>query len=218
MAKILVDTQTDLIRGYFEEPLDFSISGRYVLDIPPGLYPATEVVSDILVRKVSQYRSYHPTLPNYFNDELLAVPNIDTGNSFGYALGANKRTAIFPNSGYVTTNLMAVAAAPTNILIHCYGFLLYSDPGSIITHPKPSRLLYNYNPGFGFIDFNPATFQIQILDNTYSVIHTFSNADVIENTWVPGPVPSPGDQICLRFTNTDTTKIWHLSDWILMYG
>lgn len=219
MAKVLVDTQTDEIRGYYEEPLDFSISGRYVLDVPPGLYPTTQVVNTLILRKIAQYQSYHPTVPNYFNDEILATPNINPLNSFRFAAGPNKRVVLFPNNGspsYVTTNLMTINAPTSRLLIHHYGFLLYSNPGPVVAHPDPSRLLYNYDSGsVSFIDFNPATFQVDMLDNTFSPIYTFVNADTVE---IPGAMPVTPFQFCLRFTNLDPNRAWHLSDWLFMYG
>jgi len=219
MAKLLVDTQTNKIRGYYEEPLDFSISGRYVLDIPNGIYPETDVVADAITDKLGIYGSYHPNLVNILNDELLdplAANAIDPTISSGYFLGPNKRTEVLP-AGYVYTNPMVLAVAPpvVGVLIHFHGFTLYSDPGAVVSHPAPSRLLYNYNPSTSFFDFDPdASFLVEIVDAAapYTSRHTFTHADAIDT-----PAPGITSPIRLKFTNIGAVR-YHLSDWILMYG
>jgi hypothetical protein len=215
MAKILVDTQTNEIRGYFKEPVDFSISGRYILDVPNGTYPATNVVADIIASKIYGICILHPLLPNYFNDELLATPNVDPSISSGFILGPNKRTEVLP-SGYVYTNPLTLVMSPTTALIHVYGFTIYSDPGAVVSHPAPNRLLYNYDPlTSSFFEFDPITvFQVDIVHSvTLAPSYSFLNYNAEEFITLPSSAPL----IRLKFTNIGTTR-YHLSDWMFMYG
>lgn len=213
MAKLLVDTQTDEIRGYYDDPLDFSVSGRYVLDVPPGLYPTSTSVTTAITDKVNRYKAYHPSLVNSVYDELLSTPNIDILNSSGYFLGPNKRTEVY---GYIYTNPIAftIVPAPTKALIHLHGFTLYSDPGVTSINPPPNRLLYNYDPSTGFFTFNPSVFQVEIVDAVSFVpLYPFLAADTEEDV---SAVVFPAS-VRLRFTNTGVIR-YHLSDWLLLYG
>lgn len=211
MAKILVDSRTDEIRGYYKEPLDFSVSGRYVIDVPPGLYPETNVVTDLITAKNNRYKSYHPTLTNILSDELLVAPNIDLTMSLGVITGKNKRTVILP-SGYVGTNPMVFVAPATKAFIHIHGFTLEVNPS---TSKEPGRLLYNYDQSTSsFFDFDPALFRVQIADAAfpYTIRHTFSSADAEEDISA-AVITSP---IRLKITNIGTVP-YHLSDWLLLY-
>jgi hypothetical protein len=209
MAKVLVDSRTDEIRGYYKEPLDFSVSGRYVIDVPPGLYPETNVVTDLIIAKINRYKSYHPTLTNVLSDELLAVPNVDLTESSGIITGPNKRTVILPN-GYIHTNSMAFVAPTTKAFIHLHGFTLEVNPS---TSKEPGRLLYNYDQlTSSFFDFDPALFKIEIVDavHPHASQYTFTAADTEESAVVAT------NPIRLKFTNLGTIP-YHLSDWMLLY-
>jgi hypothetical protein len=218
--KVLIDTQTDEIRGRYEEPLDFSISGRYVIDIPEGfgINSETNVLSTLVQNKIDTFIRLHPTLPNYFYDEFLTIPapNIDTTNSTRYFTGPNKRTVILPG-GEIITNTLTTAGGFNTTFIHLYGFILYVEPGSSsATHPSPSRLLYNHN-GSSFITFNPNDFTIEYHDLPYnppaSLLYSPS-PDAEETGWI-----EPGAKsFVIRFRNDHPNQIYYLSDWVFLYS
>lgn len=112
-------------------------------------------------------------------------------------------------------------APPTRATIHFHGFTLYSDPGAVVSHPAPSRLLYNYDPlTSDFFDFDPSptsVFTVDIVDagNPLLSSYQFTDPDTEEDISTP-TLPFPAS-IRLKFTNIGTVR-YHLSDWILMYA
>ena len=219
MTKILVDKQTDVIRGRYEEPLDFSISGRYVIDLPEGfgINPQTDSVATLLQEKINTFIRLHPALPNFFYDELLAAPppNIDpalVAHTQRYMVGPNKRTAILPG-GSVTTNIITTIAGFSTVFLHLHGFILHSEPGSsLATHPEPSRLLYNHT-GSGFITFDYNDFLIEYWDAAMGGV-LFTPTPEAEETWVQGAPLN----FRIKFTNIHASRVYYLSDWIFLYS
>lgn len=214
MSKFLVGTQDGKIRGTHEAPMDFSISGRYVINVPPGLAvkAQTDLVSDLVNAKLDAIRAEHPTFTGTVYDELLAVPNVDPAQSTLYAVGPNKRTKILPG-GSVVTNPIPFAAPISRVYSAWYGFILYSDPGPSSSSPVPPRLLYNYNPAVsGFEEFDPTVFSVAVRDstNTSTLLSLASNS---EQNFAFGP-----GSIRLRFTNSSPDIAFHLSDWVLLYA
>jgi hypothetical protein len=216
--KILVDTQTDEIQGRYEEPLDFSISGRYVVDVPDGFGtdPDTNVLADAIQEKIGAFKGYHLTLTNYFNDEFLAVPNIDpaiTTSTLRYLTGPNKRAAILPG-GSIITNILSIGAAFTTTFFHLHGFILHSEPGSSsASHPSPSRLLYNYD-GSAFITFDPSDFLIEYYDSVGTgVLYTPVTPDVEDTGWSSGGAID----FRIKLTNNHVSRVYYLSDWLFLY-
>ena len=175
MSKFLVDRTDGKIRSTHEHPLEFSMSGKYVIDVPTSLQVRTDtdVVADLVNEKISQYKALHPTLPNHINDELLTTPSVDTGVgvSIRYLTGSDKRTAILPG-GVVWTNAIAVASTMGNVFPHWYGFTLFSDPGVAGPDgPRPNPLLHNFNPvSAQFEEFLPAKFKVDLYEDTGSFI------------------------------------------------
>lgn len=213
MSKFLVGTQDGKVRGTHEAPLNFSISGRYVIDVPPGLAvkAQTDSVADLVTAKLDAIRAEHPSFSGTVFDELLATPNVDPAQSTRYAVGPNKRTKILPG-GSIVTNPIPFAAPITRVYIAWYGFLLHSDPGPSSATPGPPRLLYNYNPLLpAFEDFDPSVFGVAIRDstNTSTLLSAVSGA---EQNFVFGP-----GSVRLRFTNLSPDLTYHLSDWVLLY-
>jgi len=221
MTKILVDTQTDAIRGRYEEPLDFSISGRYVIDIPEGfgIDPSTTSLASLVQEKVDTFIRLHPSLPNYFFDEMLTVPppNIDGTNSTRFLTGPNKRTALLPNGGEIVTNTLTTIAGFNTTYFHVHGFLLYSEPGDpSASHPSPSRLLYNHN-GTSFTTFDWHDFLIEYHNTPYappgSLIQTVT-PETEDTSWIEGGAKS----FVIRIRNIHVSRIYYLSDWIFLYS
>jgi hypothetical protein len=221
MTKILVDAQTDAVRGRYEEPLDFSISGRYVIDIPAGfgIDPTTSSLASLIQEKIDTFVRLHPALPNNFYDEFLTAPppNVDPTNSTRYFVGPNKRTALLPNGGEIVTNTLTTIAGFNTTYFHIHGFLLYSEPGdSSASHPSPSRLLYNYN-GTAFETFDYNDFLIEYHNTPYappgSLIQTVT-PELEDTSWIEVGAKS----FVIRIRNINTSRIYYLSDWMFLYS
>jgi hypothetical protein len=218
MSKFLVDRTDGKIRSTHEHPLEFSVSGRYVIDVPTFLQIRvdTDVVADLVTEKIDRYKALHPSLPNHLNDELLATPNIDTGVGVGsrYQYGVDKRTAILPG-GFVWTNAMVVGGVIGNVFPHWYGFSLYSDPDVVGPDgPRPNPLLYNYNPvSSQFEEFLPTKLKVDLYEDTGPLIFKATlTADVEQSV-----AAMTGANVRLRFENLDPDRIWYLSDWLLLH-
>jgi len=221
--KYLIDTQTDEIRGRYEEPLDFSISGRYVIDTPTGfgINPQTNSLSTLIQDKINTFIRLHPTLPNFFFDELLTVPppNIDPAppggpppNTQRYLTGPNKRTAILPG-GSITTNTLVTIAGFNTVYLHLHGFVLHSEPGNpSASHPSPSRLLYNHD-GTNFITFDYNDLLIEYWDSAMAGV-IFTPTPEAEEVWIQGAPLN----FRIKFTNIHASRIYYLSDWAFLYS
>lgn len=213
--KYLIDKTTNEVRGRYQPPLDFSISGKYIIDISNDLAVEipTNLVTDLINSKIASYLSNHPSLPYYFNDELIVVPNIDPLYSVGYLVGPSKRTAILPG-GHVSTNIITFINPVSDIFLHYYGFVIHSHPGPITTTPEPNRLLYNYDSILSnFIEFDPSWLTVEIIDTLDTMVYMTPTPDM-EVNFIP---MFPPFNFRLKFTNVDT-KIIYLSDWMLMFG
>lgn len=216
-SKALVDTAVGLIRGTYVEPLLFSISGRFVIDIPSqiGIIPGDNVVADLIAAKVAAFQGVSG-LSNNVYDELLTSPNVDSANSNGVIIGPNKQTVILPG-GMLLTNPIAAVPSTYTIYLHYYGFILYraavdpSDPTSAT--PGPSKMLYNYDPIVpGFAPFQNSTFTVSIAQAAFP----FTDINIpTPDTRVPS-VAIPAS-FRMKFINT-SSEAFHLSDWILLYG
>lgn len=216
MTKILVDKLTDEIRGRYEEPLDFSISGRYIIDIPEGfgINPENNSVATLIANKINTFIRFHPSLPNNIYDELLTAPppNIDPAFSTRYLTGPNKRTAILPG-GSIVTNTLVTGGGFNTTYFHLHGFILHSEPGSpSASHPTPSRLLYN-NTGSGFITFDYNDFLVEYWDNAM-VGPPYTVSPEAEDTGFTSGGPL---NFRIKFTNIHVSRIYYLSDWIFLH-
>lgn len=216
MSKFLVDRVDGKVRSTHEHPLNFSISGKYVIDVLTSLQVRvdTDVVADLVTEKVDAYKALNPTLPNHINDELLVTPNIDTGIGIStrYVTGPDKRTAILPG-GVVWTNTISVVSTLTQVFSHWYGFSLFSDPDVAGPDgPRPNPLLYNFNPiSSQFEEFLPAKFKVDLYEAPFTYKATLT-PDTVQA--VAGMT---GADVRLRFENLDLDRIWYLSDWLLLY-
>lgn len=215
MSKYLVDKLEGTIRSVHEHPLNFSVSGKYVIDVATFLQirPDTDVVGDLITEKVSRYKALQPSLIVDFYDELLAAPNVDVtpGVSSRYVYGRNKRVAILPG-GFVWTNVIVWPGAPTTIWSHWNGFTLYDDVDVVGPDgPGPSPVRYNYNPVSSlYEEFVPAKFKVEVYDSTMSTLEATLLSDTVQ-AFSPSTLSNR-----LRFENLDPDRIWYLSDWIVL--
>jgi hypothetical protein len=222
MSKFLVERSSGKIRSTHEHPLEFSVSGKYVIDVPTELQVRvdTDVVADLVNEKIERFQALNPGLPNYLYDELLTTPNTDTsislsGRSF---YGKDKRTAMPPNA-FVWTNATAVSGIMTQVFPHWYGFSLFSDPDVMGPDgPRPSPLLYNYNPvSSQFEEFLPAKFKVDLYEDLSGGAGPLVLKATLDPDTVQAVAAMTGTTIRLRFENLDPDRIWYLSDWLLLY-
>lgn len=210
--KFLVDPSGDLVRGAYNAPLDFSVSGRYVIDVQDGIEvrASTSSVVDLIASKVAAIKLEHPTLTEHLNDEFLTTSQVDVAASSRIMVGPSKRTVILPGGRLVTTALV-IPTAFTKVMAHWYGFRLYSHPGSVTATPSPPRLLYNHD-GTNFVTFDPTSFLVELRNSTNTSTHVTLSQDV--ETTFSQATPFT---FRLRFTNNAAFPL-HLSDWTLLYG
>ncbi len=214
MSKFLVNLNDGKISSTHDFPMDFSISGHYVIDVPTALQikAQTDSIVDLETAKVAAFSGLHQSLPIKFNDELITNPNIDKLKSSRYAIGPDKRSVIFP-SGQIVTNLLVVPTATTSIFAHWHGFTLSIDNNQTSNIKYPDRVLYNYNSAVSaFQKFSSSTFTVDIMDSTNTTVLATLTPDV-EQSFI-----FASGSIRLRFTNNDLSKHYHLSDWILLLG
>lgn len=216
MSKFLV-ARDGGVESEHDFPLNFSVAGHYVVDVPTALQvqAATNSVADLVAAKLTAFKGLHTSLPYSLSDELITSPNVDPVESSRYTLGPEKRTILFPAGGQIVTAPMAVGVAITTIFAHWYGFTLYVEPAAYPSSgaPPPDRILYNYNPvAVAFQEFDPTTFTVEVRDSTNTSTLATLTPDV-EQAFSFGP-----GNIRLRFTNNVLDRHYHLSDWVLLFG
>lgn len=172
--KFLVNRSDNLVRSAHAEPVHFSVSGRYLIDVPDSLTvkAKTGTLQDLIDEKLKAFRTQLAATVNLTHtvyDELISPadflisPGIDLSRCLYYSFGPGKRVEILPN-GYVLTNSITVSVDISAIFVHWYGFTLYSNPGSLSDTPQPPQLLYNYDVNAAdFVAFNPNDFEVSIL-------------------------------------------------------
>lgn len=218
MAKYLVDSFTNLVKSGHTPPLDFSISGHYVFDVPDalGVIPESTSVASLEASKMGAFLAAHPSLPNYSNDEYISSLRVDPAESTRFLQGDKKRTTIFPNGGQLTTNPLVMSGTITTVFIHLNAFTLYSEPATPPISggaPVPNRLLYNYDPILtNFFDFDPSDITIEIRDSANTTTLATITPDT-EQAFV-----SAAANLRLRFTNTNLNRSYYISDWVFMFN
>jgi hypothetical protein len=172
--KFLVNRSDNSVRSAHAEPVRFSVSGRYLIDVPDGLTvkAKTGIFQDLIDEKLRAFRNQLASTVNLtytVYDELispadyLTSPGIDLTRCIYYSFGPEKRVEILPN-GYVVTNTITIPVDTSAVFIHWYGFTLYSSPGDPSPIPQPPQLLYNYDPDISdFVAFNPSNFEVFVL-------------------------------------------------------
>src|SRR5947207_937379 len=96
--KVIVDRQTSLMRGAYKDPIKFSVGGLAVVDFPDrfGIDAFTQDLNGLIIRKVNNFKTDHPSLSVAFNDEFLNTSLVDTSLSSRCRVGPLNRTAIRP--------------------------------------------------------------------------------------------------------------------------
>lgn len=214
--KVLIDNATNTVIGSYLAPIDFSVSGKSVVDVPDnfGVKASTSVVADLLTQKVVAFKAQHPALPQAFSDELFDLTKVDTGLSSRIVAGDRKRTSVLPGGYLMTAPFTITVVSLTLVCVHWSGFTMYSDSGPpTVAKPPPSRLLMDYDPGLpGFVPFDPTTFAVSMMDSTGTI------------PLIAGPIPLDTEvsyasvtplTVRLKFLNTGAVPA-RLSDWIFL--
>ncbi len=228
MAKFLIGTLDGKIRSVHNPPLTFSISNRFVIDVPQDLdvLAKTDSVPELIYEKTVAFRN-RPGLSGLTfaqTDELLDVPNIDPALSTRCFVGKNKRCALFPG-GTLVTGPVPILTRVSQIWFHWYGFSLWTDqgpqpPASVPERPAPPKVLYNYDPtSESFVEFNYNDLDVEVwnfaydtklLDASYETVQ-YSDPSPYFSWTSAAPV-----NVRLKFTN-NSDKIIHLSDWLFLH-
>lgn len=212
MAEVLVDKATSLIKSIHQFPLNFSISGKYVINIPQEfeVSVANSNITDLITAKIKGFKSLHPTLSVSLNDELITSPNVDLTQSTKITFGDSKRTSIFPG-GSLVTNLFTIPTSTTKVCAYWNGYSLFSR-SPVTSNPGPNELLHSFDPTTGlFIPFDPTLFTVSVRNNTNTV--TIANLPFEAEQSL---VLTPGSYR-LRFTNTSPSTTYILSSWIVLH-
>lgn len=217
--KALVSSSSGLVRGVFQTPLNFSVSGHYVIDMPHEMtgFLDTNVVGDLVNLKIQGFQGIFtsPALNHVLYDEFLTSANVDTANSSLVYTGVNKRTVILPG-GTLLTNPLTIMTPTANVWLHWSGFQLYRYPGdptnpAVAANPPPSQMLYSYDASLGFVDFDPTAFTASIC-NPGSPFTT-----ILSPTFETVTAASLPASVRLKFVN-NASKPMHMSDFYLLYG
>ncbi len=219
MTKFLVSTADGSVRSAHVPPLDFSVSGRFVVDVPDDVSVSADTASlaDLLAEKIAGIgaRPLVRGLPLSQYDELLSSPNVDPALSGRCFLGPNKRCSMFPG-GTIVTNPIPISSSASHIYFHWYGFLLASEPGprppsAVPARPPPPRLLYNYDVlAESFVELDPSSLSVQVWDSTFSSMLLNVDFETVQPfSFGPGSVR-------LKFQNT-SGSIQRLSDWAFFH-
>lgn len=207
--KFLVEEATGRLKGSFEPPLSFSVSGHYVVDVPTflGVVPPSDSSADLVEAKVSAFKSVYPSLRLSENSEFLSASDVDESLSSGFSVGPNKRTYLEPGGSIQTPQIVVQGDSPAGqLFFHFSVFTLALDPGS-----SPARLMYNWSPS-GFFDPDVSDVAVSLMDSD-------GGSEIQPLT--PGAVNpfsyDPGFTFRLMFANVGTSRLW-LSDWIVLYG
>lgn len=211
MTKFVVDATANEVRGSFQPPLNFSVVGKFVIDVPTslGVEANSESVSALIAAKVAAFQALHPDLTESEYDEALTTSAYDPSISDGVIYGDNKRICLLPG-GHVFTNAFTGMNA-TKVFIHYYGFVLELKFDTSSPSPPPPSLFYNYSTDDGgFVDFSISDLLVQIYDSTGTSLLHDPTPDVENDV-------SSITSCRLRFENTSSHRIY-LSDWIFLYN
>jgi hypothetical protein len=242
--KVLVDSLTNKITGVFNEPLNFDISGHYVIDVSPlisSVVPGSDnSVPDLITAKNTAWTAYAETFasfaaiigtPTTASDELIGSvgsiymdPNVGlaAGGSSGVEVGTvgtsppNKRVVVRPG-GTILTNPISITGSPTRFFFHYSGFSLYRaavDPANP-TNPTPG-------PSKMLYGYDPTVPGFKSFQNSIFTVSVCQPTTPFSSLLSPvmadalNNFPGGATSIRLKFTNTSTIP-YHLSDWVLVY-
>lgn len=207
--KVLVDRNTGLIRGAYEPPIAFSISGHYMVDVPDYLSVdlSNQNVANLVTNKTAALLApYSTTYGSALSDELITTTNIDTTLSTLCVIGPGKRTIINPGGTLYTTQ---IAHSFSKARCHFSCFVLFRDNG-VAPSPPASRILYNHTSASTAVTDASLTSQIiaTVTNGAGGSPHTLNlDTDITYSSTNP---------FRLAFTNIGLTPVY-LSDWTLLY-
>lgn len=215
--KVLVNSQSGKIQGAYDSPLKFSVSGKYVINMPPevGLIPINSDDPSLLITaKQNALMALHPTLSEAFNNELLNISMIDQTQSFGVVAAPNKGTLIMPGGIIMTTTMTLTVPILSRIAVIYSGFLLNRDVKQVSEQPDPASLLYGWDlDSSSFVEFGPGVFEVDVMDSTGTTVLVPNLQSGLEYIYLD---TTPLD-VRLRFTSLSLVP-WHLSDYLLLVG
>jgi len=215
--KVLVDSQSGEIQGVYNSPLNFSVSGKYIVNVPTGAGSVPMDSNDpllLIAAKKSALMALHPTLPQSFSDEFLDISLVDQTLSLGIVAAPNKGTFVMPGGVLMTDTMLLTVPILTRVSVTYDGFLLNRNVEQTLEQPDPASLLYGWDPGSSsFVDFGSGIFQVDIMDLAGAVVLVPSMQSGLEYLYA-NPTPL---SVRLRFTNLSMVP-WHLSDYLLLAG
>lgn len=214
--KVLVDTQSGNVQGIYNSPLGFSISGKYVINIPASAGPVPIDInpSTVITSKVSALSALYPLMSQALNDEFLDISMIDPLLSSKLVTAPNKGTTLLPG-GYLMTSILTITVPTLNrIALLYFGSLLNRDVKQVLTQPDPASLLYEWDPGSSsFVEFGSGIFQVDMMDSTGTIV-LIPNLDSGKEYLYPDITPLG---VRLRFTSLAAIP-WRISDYLLLAG
>jgi hypothetical protein len=216
--RYLVDDATQEVRAGFQFPLQSSIAGHFVVDVPDelGVVPESSFLPDLLDAKLNAYLAAHSNLPTGKSGEFLGPVSaeVDVSLSSGCFLGPNKKVALLPG-GHVQTTVNSLLGVFTKIFLHYGVFTLFQDSPDIgADYPGPSRTLYGWDSSvLNFVEPDPAIVQVSLMDSTGAVtlVPTMFSDSII--SYASGNLATR-----LKFLNTSATRTLYLSDYYLLWG
>ena len=246
--KVLVDSLTNTITGVFNEPLNFDISGHYVIDIPASIasvVPGSDnSVANLITAKDAQWLVFtaagFTSPPTLISDELLGTPGttyVDVSNTTINNMVSNgippccessgasaltspptKRVLIRPG-GAVLTNVISVASSTYNVFFHFAGFSLYRAATDPVNPTNPTP-----GPSKMLYGYDPTVPGFKAFNpSNFSVsicdaTTPFSDQDFLI---VDGTIPYSSISLPATFRLkfvNNGTIPYYLSDWVLIYG
>lgn len=206
--KFLVEEATSLVKGGYEPPLPFSISGHFVVDVDSALQvvPPSNALNDLVSAKVAAYQAVHPLLNLSVYDELLDTSKVElTGTlSTRYLAGDGKRTAMLPNGRVTTTSLTVPGGTFSRYFLHFSLFTISRPSTSSAVRPGPVQVLYNAN-----LSPDPSLVRVDLLNTAGTLVQSNLRIDGEDLLSVSGGFR-------LQFTNLSSTQTLYLSDWLLL--
>lgn len=212
---LVVDDYDDLIKFSYRDAADFSLTGKYAIQIDDALgidSNQSNVPANAIAAKLQAYQAGRSfTIIDSFQEEFLnAIPvTIDTANSDRYILGKNKRTAMLPG-GYITTTNIPITVASTKFFCHWHGFYLNQISNAILPFaiPRTPNSVYYNNASL----FSPSTFTVELYQSGGPLLATLvSDVETTLGAFGPG-------NVVLKIINSHPTITYNLSDVILLSG
>jgi hypothetical protein len=211
--KVLVDSQSGTVKGVYNPPLNFSISGKYIINIPVEAGPVdvdTTSPAQIITNKTNALMALHPLMSQSLGDEFLTTSLIDaTSLTSGIIKAPNKGVVITPGGILMTTVRTITVPTLTRVSIVYYGFRLTR---SLPLDNGPAPVLYNWD-GSSFIEFGSGIFDVDIMDSIGTTVLVPNLESGVE---YPYAIATPLN-VRLRFTSL-STDFWYISDYLLLAG